>query len=201
MMLARIACSILGSLMLVSTLFLPALTHAAEPKWAAAPYKYIVIDQDIRDVLIEFGRNANVPTQIAPTVTSRRIRGSVGILQEGTAQAFLQRFCDSYGLVWYFDGTVLHVASLEDIQTESIKLERAKSTDILNRLGDLGLSDSRFTLRVADIGGTLSVSGPPAFRARVRKTVMSAEAAGRLRPARETEIRDAIDVRVFRGGS
>lgn len=201
MKMAGIACSLLGRLAIASALLLPALAQGAEPKWAAAPYKYIVVDQDIRDVLTEFGRNANVPTQIAPTVTPRRIRGSVGILQEGTAQAFLQRFCDSYGLVWYFDGTVLHIASLDDIQTESIKLERARSTDILNRLGDLGLSDSRFTLRVADIGGMLSVSGPPAFRSRVRKTVMSVEAAGRLRPARETEIRDAVDVRVFRGGS
>lgn len=187
--------------MILAAAMAPGAVGAAEAKWGEAPYKYLIIDQDIRDVLTEFGRNAGVPTQIAPTVSARRIRGPLESNSEGTAKDFLQRFCDSHGLVWYFDGTALHIASLEDLQTEMIKLEHAKSGDILRRLGELGHSDARFSLRATDNGGVLSVSGPPAFRALVRRTVSIAEAAGRFRPAREAEIKDAIEVRVFRGGS
>lgn len=198
---AAVSVGLFAGALLLSASMLPATGHGAEPKWSTASYKYLIIDQDIRDVLVEFGRNANVPTQIAPTVGARRIRGPIASLQGGTAQDFLQRFCDSYGLVWYYDGTVLHIAALEDVQTELIKLDRARSGDILRRLGDLGMTDARFSLRVADNGGMLSVSGPPAYRSMVRKTVAIVEGAGKLRPARETDIKDDAEVRVFRGGS
>ncbi|WP_088343559.1 MULTISPECIES: type III secretion protein [Rhodomicrobium] len=191
---------IIGSVLLLGASFLPSPASAADAKWGAASYKYLIVDQDIRDVLVEFGRNANVPTQIAPTVGARRIRGPLASTKGGTAQDFLQRFCDSYGLVWYFDGTVLHIAALEDIQTEVITLDKAKTGDILRRLGELGMTDARFALRAADNGGMLWVSGPPAYRSQIRKTVSIIEASGKQRTAREVDLKDAVEVRVFRGG-
>ena len=36
----------------------PSFAVAAEPAWPKEPYRYLVVDQDLRDVLTEFGRNA-----------------------------------------------------------------------------------------------------------------------------------------------
>ena len=40
---------------------MPRAAAALDPKWPPGPYKYVVIEQDLKDALIEFGRNINVP--------------------------------------------------------------------------------------------------------------------------------------------
>lgn len=179
-------------------LLLPA--SASNPPWGAKPYRYLIIDQDLRDVLVEFGRNLNVPTQVTPAIGGRRVKGPLHAAAGLTAREFLQRLCDGYSLVWYFDGTVLHISSAEEIGTDLVRIDRSWSSDILKKLGDLGLSDPRFTVRVADDGGVLSVSGPPAFRSLVRKAALTVSGGRKSRPAREAEMKDDVEVRVFRGG-
>jgi hypothetical protein len=51
---------------------------ALDPKWPG-PYKYVVIDQDLKDALIEFGRNINVPVKFSDEVKGK-LRGDLGIL-------------------------------------------------------------------------------------------------------------------------
>jgi type II secretory pathway component GspD/PulD (secretin) len=80
--------------------------RAAEPNWPKGPYKYFVADQSLRDILMEFGRRNHVPVQIGGDVGDNRLRG---MLESGSARDFLQAICDRYGLVWYFDGTWLHI--------------------------------------------------------------------------------------------
>jgi type II secretory pathway component GspD/PulD (secretin) len=172
--------------------------HSMEPKWPKGTYKYIVINQDARDVLIEFGRNINLPMQVSPDIAGRQIRGG---LPELGAKAFLERLCDSYGLVWYFDGTVLHVNVDGELGTELIVLNSVKPETALRRLEQLGISDPRFSIRATEDAGVISVSGPPAYRSLVRKTITALEESLRPRPVREVKIDDYAKVRVFRGGS
>ena len=37
----------------------PQVAGALEPKWPPGPYKYVVIEQDLKNALTEFGRNIN----------------------------------------------------------------------------------------------------------------------------------------------
>ena len=192
-MLSTIGCFVLLWLAVFS-----AAAHALDANWGGKPYKYLIVDQDLRDVLVEFGRNMNLPTQIVSPIGGRRVKGPVHLTADETAEQFLQRICEGYGLVWYFDGAVLHISASEETDTELIKLDRGKSGEVLRRLGELGLSDPRFSVRVAEAGGMLSVSGPPAYRSMVRKAVLMAH---RKRTAREVKIEDIAEVHVFRGGS
>ena len=95
-------------------LMLPTGTaQSLEPKWATGPYRYIVVDQDIRAILTEFGRNMNVTVKVSDQVAVRRIRGRLPV---AGAKDFLNRLCESYGLAWYFDGAVLHISGTTEVR-------------------------------------------------------------------------------------
>ena len=189
---------------LTALLLLPLLglfatsSNGMEPTWPKGPYKYLIIDQDARDVLIEFGRNINLPIEVSPNVAGRQIRGRI---PELSAKAFLERICESYGLVWYFDGAVLHVNLDGELATELINLNSVKPEAALRQLDELGVSDPRFNIRATEDAGVLSVSGPPPYRSLVRKTITALEDALQPRPVREVKAGDHVKVRVFRGGS
>jgi type II secretory pathway component GspD/PulD (secretin) len=178
--------------------FAPTAALGSEPKWPVGPYRYLIIDQDAQDALREFGRNIKIPVKIGPEVAGRRIRGS---MPELSAKDFLKRVCDSYGLVWYFDGAVLHISAESEVRTEVLDTGPLKFVSILRKLDALGLSDPRYTLRATRDAGVLSVSGPPSYRALVKQTI---EAMGKsVAPpvVQEVPNGDEVKVRVFRGNS
>src|ERR1700676_4999326 len=96
--------------MVAGLVFSAALASAApalgmDPKWPSGPYKYLVIDQDIKGVLVEFGYNVGLPVDVSDQVEGR-LRGQFAAAT-ATAREFLDSLCDSHNLVWYFDGAVL----------------------------------------------------------------------------------------------
>ncbi len=171
--------------------------HAAlgmEPKWPAGPYKYVVIDQDVKGVLTEFGRNIGVPVDLSEQVKGR-LRGRLAV---ATAREFLDKLCESYGLVWYFDGAVLHVNAKAEIRTELISIGRLPPGEVSEKLNALGIADPRFPVRSTQDNGVVSVSGPPPFVSLVRQTLTALAPPS---PVREDSHGDEIRVRVFRGGA
>jgi len=169
----------------------PAMAVAGEPRLPSGTYKYIVIDQDLRDTLMEFGRNVGLPIEV-----SDRVRGRLrGPLSVSTADEFLKGLCASYGLVTYFDGTKLHINSEAEIRTETIGLERMPTNDPVGKLGELGIIDARYAVRAQADARIVSVSGPPAYVALIRQTLATLAAAPKIGGGDETR------VRVFRGSS
>jgi len=169
---------------------LPQVAGALDPKWPPGPYKYVVIEQDLKDALVEFGRNINVPVKVSDEVKGK-LRGD---LVSGTAEEFFKRLVSSYGLVWYFDGSVLHVNAASELRTEVIDLGRILPTDVVSKLTKLGIADSRYPIRTTPGSGVISVSGPPPYIVLVRQTL--AAMARQQAPAPED-----TRVRVFRGTS
>jgi type II secretory pathway component GspD/PulD (secretin) len=166
---------------------------ATEPRWPEGPYKYLVIDQDVRGVLVEFGRNIGVPVDVSDQIKGR-LRGRLGVVP---AREFLETLCDSYGLVWYFDGAVLHVSAKTEIRTELIKIGRFPPREVNEKLNALGIADPRYPVKSTDDIGVVSVSGPPPFVSLVRQTLTSLAPP----PVREEPHGDPPAVRVFRGGA
>jgi type II secretory pathway component GspD/PulD (secretin) len=147
--------------------------QALEPKWPPGPYKYLVIDQDIRDVLTEFGRHIDAPVEVSDQVNGR-LRGG---LPAATAKEFLNKLCESYGLVWYFDGTTLHINAKTEIKTLLINTGGLPPDQLTARLNALGIADPRFPVRSTANGDIVSVSGPPPFVALVRQTLTAMASA------------------------
>jgi type II secretory pathway component GspD/PulD (secretin) len=185
----RVAFLMLGIVLLAAT---PA--SSLEPKWPSGPYRYLVIDQDVKDVLVEFGRNIGVPTRVSDQV-SGRMRGRVPVT---SAHEFLNLLCERNGLVWYFDGAVLNVGAETEVKTELVNIGSLPAGELLAKLDTLGIADQRFPVRTTLDAGIISVSGPPAFISLVQQTIaaMSKSAA---QPPREGDQHPGV--RVFRGGA
>jgi type II secretory pathway component GspD/PulD (secretin) len=165
-----------------------------EPKWPVGPYKYMVIDQDVKGVLVEFGRNIGVPVDLSDQVKGR-LRGRLAV---ATAREFLDRLCESFGLIWYFDGAVLHVNARAEVRTELISIGRQSPGEVGEKLNALGITDPRFPVRSTQDASVVSVSGPPPFVSLVRQTLT---ALAPPPPVREDSHGDEPRVRVFRGGA
>jgi type II secretory pathway component GspD/PulD (secretin) len=165
---------------------------SAEIKWRAGPYKYVVIDQDIKDVMIEFGSNINVPVRVSDQVTGH-LRGPLPIT---TAEDFLKGLCESHGLVWYFDGSVLHISAAKEIETVFIDIGRLRPQELSDKLLKLGIADSRYPVIATANADVVSVSGPPPYVSLVQRTAAAMVRAATPRQAPGDEPR----VRVFRGG-
>jgi type II secretory pathway component GspD/PulD (secretin) len=170
---------------------------AFEPKWPSGPYKYIVIDQDLRDALVEFGRNVNMWVKVSDQAKGRRLRGP---LPSGTAEQFLKQLCDGYGLVWYFDGSVLHITPESELKTEMVDVTPLTSHDLYEELKKVGVADARFPIRTTGDERVISVSGPPSYLWAVRQTLATMVKAATPRLAKETPSENTPVVRVFRGG-
>jgi type III secretion protein C len=154
----------------------------------------MVIDQDIKGVLVEFGRNVSLPVDISDQVKGR-LRGQLAM---PTAREFLDNLCASYGLVWYFDGAVLHVNTKAEIRTELVSIGRLSPGAVGEKLNALGIADARFPVRSTQDAGVVSVSGPPPFVSLVRQTLTALAPPPRVK---EDNHGDEIRVRVFRGGA
>lgn len=170
---------------------------AGEPKWPPGPFKYLVIDQDVKGVLVEFGRNVRVPVDVSDQVKGR-LRGQIEVAPV-TAREFLNRLCENYGLVWYFDGAVLHVSAQAETRTEFVSIGRLSPGEASEKLSALGVADARFPMRTTQDSGVMSISGPPPFVSLVRQSL--AALTRRSPPVREDDHGDEIRIRVFRGGS
>jgi type III secretion protein C len=153
-----------------------------EPKWPPGPYRYLVIDQDIKDVMTEFGRNIGVPVEVSDQVKGR-LRGSLPVV---AAKEFLNKLCESYGLVWYFDGATLHISAKTEVKTELIDIGRLPTNQVTTRLNALGIADPRFPVRSTPNGGVVSVSGPPSYVTLVRQTLTAMARAVSVREAHIT---------------
>lgn len=181
-------------LVFASVLSLPTSAWSLEPKWPPGPYRYLVIDQDVKDVLIEFGRNVGVPVRVSDQV-SGRVRGRLPV---ATAREFLNLLCERHGLVWYFDGAVLHIGAEAEVKTELINIGQLPTTELLAKLDTLGITDTRFPVRATQDAGIISVSGPPVFVTLVQQT-LAAMGKSTAQPPREGDQHPGV--RVFRGGA
>lgn len=162
---------------------------ANAPVWSAKPYSYVLINQDVRDALKEFGRNLNIPILLSDKVGGR-VRGEV---RADTAGAFLTKLAEANGLIWYYDGSILYINSSEEFATQIISLGRADGQRVIDEIKRLNLMDERFSIKSTPKAPALRVSGTPAFVAMVQQVI----AAIQPPPPAGTE---TPRVRVFRGG-
>ena len=162
---------------------------AGTARWYDSRYSYVLINQDVRDALMEFGRNLSIPV-----ILSDKIRGQVrGEIRSETAGGFLDRLTQGNGLIWYFDGSVLHVNTSDEFSTQIINIGRANGGAVIDEIERLGLMDKRFSVRATANAPALRVSGPPPFIAMVKQVVAS------VQPPPATQMDDPR-VRIFRGG-
>ncbi|MBW8725177.1 MAG: hypothetical protein JF625_08505 [Inquilinus limosus] len=141
--------------------------------WPDKPYPYVVLDQDVRDVLAAFGSNLDVPVKVSDKV-SGRVRGR---LPELSPQKLLDHLAASFGLQWYYDGQVLYVTTVEEAVSEMLPLGPIRFEELQASLASLKLDDPRFPPRPLASANVALVSGPPRYVALVKETMQALQQA------------------------
>ncbi len=131
------------------------------------PYPYIALDQPVREVLTEFGRNLGLPV-----IVSEAIDGVVSIGSPNlTPQAFMRELSRKAGLQWYFDGVSLHVVRAEESRSRLVDLGSTSLAVVRKAVTDLGLADQRFPIRQAGRTGLAIIAGPSPYVETVENVV------------------------------
>ena len=131
------------------------------------PYNYTVIDQDLRDVLRQFGANLGLRVTVSDAVQGR-IRGRKVALPPA---AFLDDLAKEFGFDWYYDGYTLFVTANNESVTKTIELGGMGFTTLQDNLKTLGIADDRFQLRPLPAGDAVLVAGPPRYVELVEQTL------------------------------
>lgn len=163
----RIITRCIAALFVVHALILP--SSAADFAWPSSPYLYSVVDQDLKVVLNELGRNVGLRMQISDKVAGR-VRGNI---PHETSKEFFVNICKSYGLEWYFDGFIMHVSSADENGTGIIDTRGFRVSDVKDMLRSSRIYDERFPVEGATGARNLTVSGPPSYILLVERLVSS----------------------------
>jgi len=160
------------------------------PSWFATPYAYVLVEQDVRAALEEFGHNLGLIV-----VLSDKVRGqSRSNVRGESAGDFLTLLCDSNGLSWYFDGNILYLTTDAETGTRLFKAKGQNLEQLQDYLASLDVYGKQMSVRPGPDGEELFVSGPPAYLAMVAQHVDHQQPPVAAQAVRER------GVRVFRGG-
>ncbi|MBD8825494.1 hypothetical protein, partial [Pseudomonas sp. CFBP 13602] len=132
-------------------------TTDAAPAWAAQPYPYLIIDQDVRGVLQEMGSNLGIAVVIADAVKGK-VRGKV---RGDSAADFLAALSTANGLGWYFDGSTLFVDSANDTAARTFDTGTLSAAAVQDALAPLLAGGPRARLSVDANARTVRAAGSP----------------------------------------
>jgi type II secretory pathway component GspD/PulD (secretin) len=166
---------------------------AAEPTWPAAPYEYVVVDQDLRAVLEQFGFNTGLRIVLSDTVQGR-VRGR---LPSALPRQFFDHLTEMFGLDWYYDGAAIAVSAKSEAQTQLVTLKDTSFSQLQSALEAAGFVDLRYQLRPGPERSVAIASGPPRYLAIVKQV------AATLSPDQEPKqnIPPKHNVTIIRGSS
>ena len=171
----------------------PTLLMAGEPSWPSQAYDYVVVDQDLRTVLQQFGSNTGLRIALSDAV-----QGHVhGRLPSAAPREFLDHLAQAFGLDWYYDGALISVSAASEAQTRLLPAQGIGLQKLRNGLAAAGLLDPRYQLRSGLGPNIVVVSGPPHYVAMVQQATaaLATESTPKPEPAaKETLV-------VFRGSS
>jgi type II secretory pathway component GspD/PulD (secretin) len=155
---------------------------------ANAPYRYVSKNQDLTAVIRFFGRNLGIAVNVDPGVSGNTTPGTD---RQFTRRTYLERLAAEFGLVWFFDGSTLHVNSSNKVETEVFPLRQNNGVQVVETLVHLGMYQPKFTHRFDLRTRVFLVSGPPAYVQIVKKTVKALKEAERTRV---TVLRGAVEI-------
>lgn len=149
------------------TLEASSIAFAAKPDWRDAPYPYTIINQDVTNIIKNFGYNTGLKISVAQDV-----KGTVhGQESSGTAGNFLDEVTKSNDLDWYSDGTVVYVSPAADEETATVSLNGFSFDRLRKYLAGFGLLDKRFHLSRRKGDDVAILSGPPSYVAVVKQAI------------------------------
>jgi len=176
----------LGLLMLL-------MAHAAgasEIHWRTNNFTYVAQDKSLKDFIHDFAADQGINVVIAPDVDGT-INGKFNL----TPQSMLDLLATSYGVTWYYDGSVLYVSAAGDVSSEVVPLGTLSASQFQEGLNRLGIYDSRFPIYYDRAHGTARVAGPKRYVDLVKQTLEALNEGGG--PGSSSDYNPKTEIRVF----
>jgi type III secretion protein C len=133
--------------------------QAAEVRWRTAKFTYQTKGQEVRDFLRAFAASQGLSVIVDPGVESKSVSGNFNV----TPQSMLEWIANTYGLIWYFDGTVLYVYPSSEAKSQVVRLNNTSAERLRQSLDRLGISDRRYPVKFDSVANTALVSGPKRY--------------------------------------
>jgi type III secretion protein C len=147
-------------------------------------YHYSTSGASLPDALQELSAATHVPI-----ACDAQLKGRVEGRFDMTPQRFVDTLARAYGLVWYYDGAVLHFDAANAQSTLVLRLNYAKAADLHTLLVQTSIDDMRFTARDdVPARGLILFRGPPAYIALVGRAAQRLDGDARARVATAVRI-------------
>ena len=141
-------------------------SSGAEIHWRNGTFSYVAQDKPLKEFIREFSAGEGVNVVIASEV-----EGTVNGKFNLAPQSMLDLLAMSFGLTWYYDGSVLYVYAAGDMSTEVLPLGATTAGSLQEALNRLGISDRRFPISYDRAHSTARVAGPKRYVELVKQTV------------------------------
>ena len=128
-----------------------------------------------------------IAATMSPPIGSAKVNGRL----QGPAETIFRELTDTYGLTWYYDGSMLYIYSLAEVESRMLQVSPGDVPRVERTLQEMRLLDARFPLRTSLTEGQVLVSGPPQYVQMVSSVVARVANAPSQSPQQ-------IDIRVFR---
>lgn len=160
-----------------------ATAFAANIPWnPKARFQYVAQKKDLRELLREFAISQGLTISI-----SEGVEGSVSGKFDLKPQAMLDLLTSSNGLIWYYDGSLLHVMPASSVRTDVIQLRFGNIENLREALNRIGILDQRYPLQ-DDGNGAVVISGPAPYVDLVNQIVENMEGSKSRNQATEVRI-------------
>ncbi len=175
----------LGLLLILSAL--PTRVSAEPIPWRRQPVDLPVSNEPLNVVLNRLVTLSGISASISAPVATAKVTGRL----QGTAETIFRELADTYGLTWYYNGSLLYIYSLSEVDSRMLQVKPVDLPRVERTLREMRLLDPRFQLRSSATEGQLFVSGPPQY------VQMVSDVAARVAtaPSQKTHL---LDTRVFK---
>ena len=185
----RVLPAVLACAAAVASLCATTGARAAELAWPGKPFQMVVNEKKLGDFLREFSASQGTTAVVDPKIEGT-ISGRFSIARDPTAaRKILDDICASYGLTWYYDGSLLFIEPASEARDEMIPISPDAAGKVQAALQRMRVGDRRLMLVVNAAEGQVMVSGPRRYVESVRQIVRNVDTRANLR--------DRSEVRVF----
>lgn len=143
---------------------------AATPQWNNEQVSMQVQDESLRDFLQDFANLAEVRILLSDAV-----KGRISGRFDDTPDAVFKKIVKAYGLLTYYDGSVIHVSMASEIQSKSINVQPAFVDRVVEALVKRDLVDRNQSVDVDGENGVIRLRGAPEFIIDAEKLVFQVQ--------------------------
>ncbi len=174
---------VLTGLLATAGCVLGAAAQAKPPSWPNTTISIHAQEQPLDEFLQDLFNAAGLRV-LSSSAVSGRVSGHF----DDTPEIIFSHLVKAYGLLPYFDGTVMHVSSTKEITQRSVKLPKRELEQVVHALVQQQLADSHQHLTVLREQGVIRFRGAPEFVADVQELIRYA----RQRPSRAKSTQPVI---------